>query len=81
MIREARPPHAPSGRHTASGIAPGTVPRAQQTSLKRLARKKSPKTRETRSLREIAAELAVLGHVGPGGKPYEAMSIKRMLER
>jgi hypothetical protein len=47
---------------------------------KRLARK-SPKTGKARSLRAIAAELAALGHVAPSGKPYEAMSIKRMLER
>ena len=71
MIREARPPHAPPGRHTASGIAPDTVPQAQQASPKRLAR----------SLWEIATELANLGHLAPSGKPYEAMSIKRMLER
>jgi hypothetical protein len=41
----------------------------------------SPKTHEKRSLREIAAELARFGHLAPSGKPYEAMSVKRMLER
>ncbi len=33
-----------------------------------------------RSLREIAAEMAAQGHLGEGGKPFAAMSIKRMLE-
>jgi len=31
--------------------------------------------------RRIAAELARLGHLAPSGKPYEATSVKRMLER
>ena len=29
----------------------------------------------------VAAELARLGHLAPSGKPYKAMSVKRMLER
>jgi hypothetical protein len=41
----------------------------------------SPKTHAKRSLREIAVELAKLGHLAPSGKPYEATSVKRMLER
>jgi DNA invertase Pin-like site-specific DNA recombinase len=32
-----------------------------------------------RSLRQVAAELAALGHLGPGGKPYGAGSIAAML--
>jgi hypothetical protein len=28
-----------------------------------------------------SAVLARLGHLAPSGKPYEAMSVKRMLER
>jgi hypothetical protein len=32
-------------------------------------------------LRKIAAELARLGHPAPSGKPYGAMSVKRMLEK
>jgi DNA invertase Pin-like site-specific DNA recombinase len=47
---------------------------------RRLARK-SPKTGSRRSLREIAAELASLGHVGVSGKPYGAESVKRMITR
>jgi hypothetical protein len=43
--------------------------------------RKSPKTGKVRSLRKIATELANLGHLAPSGKPYEAMSIKRMLEK
>jgi hypothetical protein len=34
---------------------------------------------EDRSLRQVAAELAVLGHLGPGGKPYGAGSVATML--
>lgn len=45
---------------------------------RRLARK-SPKTGEARSLREIAAELASLGHLAPSGKAYGHESVKRML--
>jgi DNA invertase Pin-like site-specific DNA recombinase len=56
------------------------VPENVVREAKRLARK-SPKTGKARSLRAVAAELAKLGHVGPSGKPYEAMSVKRMLER
>ena len=36
---------------------------------------------QTRSLRQIAAELARFGHLAPSGNPYEAMSVRRMLER
>jgi DNA invertase Pin-like site-specific DNA recombinase len=32
-----------------------------------------------RSLRQVAAELATLGHLGPGGKPYGAGSVAAML--
>ena len=45
---------------------------------RRLARK-SPRSGRSRSLREIAAELAALGMTGPSGKPYGAESVKRML--
>ena len=40
---------------------------------------KSPKTGQRRSLRAIAAELAMLGHVGPSAEPYHAGSIRHML--
>jgi DNA invertase Pin-like site-specific DNA recombinase len=33
-----------------------------------------------RSLRQVAAELAALGHLGPGGKPYGAGSVAAMLK-
>jgi hypothetical protein len=47
---------------------------------KRLARK-SPKTGEARSLREIAAELARLGHVTATGKAFSAVQVQRLLGR
>ena len=34
-----------------------------------------------RSLREISAELAALGHLAPSGQPYGAESVRRMLAR
>jgi hypothetical protein len=55
-----------------------SVPALVVAKARRLARK-SPKTHKRRSLRAIAAELAVLGHVGPSGAPYHAASISRML--
>ena len=45
---------------------------------KRLARK-NPKTGKTRSLREIAGELAGLGHVTAEGKPFSASQVQRLL--
>lgn len=45
---------------------------------KRLARR-NPKTGKARSLREIAAELATLGHVTAGGKPFSASQVQRLL--
>jgi DNA invertase Pin-like site-specific DNA recombinase len=47
---------------------------------KRLARK-SPKTGEARSLREISAELARLGHVTANGKAFSAVQVQRLLGR
>jgi DNA invertase Pin-like site-specific DNA recombinase len=59
------------------------VPDAVVKEARRLARK-SPKTGERRSLREIASALAKAGHTvlvsgEPSGKPYGPESIKRML--
>lgn len=45
---------------------------------KRLARR-NPKTGKTRSLREIATELAGLGHVTGSGKPFSASQVQRLL--
>lgn len=46
---------------------------------KRLARR-NPKTGETRSLREIAGELAQLGHATATGKPFSASQVQRLLQ-
>lgn len=46
---------------------------------KRLARK-NPKTGKTRSLREIAAELAALGHKTASGKEFSASQVQRLIE-
>src|SRR4051812_37523242 len=74
--------HARERKRAETGRCEGRrpVPENVVREAKRLARK-SPKTGETRSLRQVAAELAELGHLAPSGKPYEAMSVKRMLER
>lgn len=47
---------------------------------KRLYRR-SPKTGLRRSLRQIATELLRLGHAAPSGKPYNANSIRQILQR
>jgi len=49
--------------------------------LARKLRRKSPKTKKRRSLRQVAALLAEAGHVGPSGKAYGAESVKRMVVR
>jgi DNA invertase Pin-like site-specific DNA recombinase len=74
--------HARERKRAETGRCEGRkpVPEDVVREAKRLARK-SPKTGEARSLRQIAAELAKLGHLSPSGKPYEAMSVKRMVER
>jgi hypothetical protein len=45
---------------------------------KRLARK-SPKTGQARSLREIASELAELGYVTATGNPFSAAQVQRLV--
>src|SRR5262245_10667746 len=72
--------HAREGKRAATGRCEGRkpVPEAVVIEARRLARR-NPKTGKRRSLRAIAAELAVLGHVGPSGKPYHAGSIRHML--
>jgi DNA invertase Pin-like site-specific DNA recombinase len=74
--------HARERKRAEQGRCEGRkpVPEVVVREAKRLARR-SPKTGETRSLRQIAAELAALGHAGPSGGPYHAASIKRMLEK
>jgi DNA invertase Pin-like site-specific DNA recombinase len=54
------------------------VPAEVVAHARRLARK-NPKTGAVRSLRQIADELAALGHVGPSGKPYFPASVSAML--
>lgn len=54
------------------------VPPEVITEARRLARR-SPKTGQRRSLRDIAAELASLGHLGASGGPYTASSVRHML--
>jgi len=63
------------GRKSHAELRPDVV-----TLAKRLHRA-SPKTGKRRSLREVAAELARIGHVNERGKPYAAQSVRMMLER
>jgi len=56
------------------------VPDATVDEAKRLYRK-SPKTHQRRSLRQIANALAEAGHIGPSGQAYTASSVKAMLQR
>jgi DNA invertase Pin-like site-specific DNA recombinase len=73
--------HARERKRAETGRCEGRRPVPAETIIaaRRLARK-SPETGKTRSLRQIAGELAKLGHVGPGGQPYHAGSIRHMLE-
>lgn len=48
--------------------------------VKRLARV-NPKTKHTRSLRQIAGEIATQGYVNGKGQPFQAAQISRMLGR
>src|SRR3954468_9125551 len=61
------------GRKSHAELRPDVVALA-----KRL-RRASPKTGKRRSMREIAAELAQVGHLNERGKPYGAQSVKLML--
>jgi len=72
--------HARDRKRAETGRCEGRkpVPAAVVAEARRLARK-NPKTGATRSLREIAAALAALGHMGPAGRPYFPGSIKGML--
>ncbi len=72
--------HARERKRAVSGRCEGrkAVPDEAVKAARKLARR-HPRTGERRSLREIAAELAALGHVGPSGRPYLHGSVKRML--
>lgn len=72
--------HARDAKWRATGRCEGRkpVPTEVVAHAKRLARR-SPKTGKRRSLREIAGELAALGHAGVSGWPYTASSVRHML--
>jgi hypothetical protein len=72
--------HARDRKRAETGRCEGRppVPAVVVGEARRLARR-NPKSGKKRSLREIAAELAVIGHVGPSGKPYFPASVSRML--
>ncbi len=53
--------------------------KAAASSVARRLARKSPRTGEARSLREIAAELAKAGHVTASGKPFSAAQVQRLL--
>lgn len=74
--------HARDRKRLATGRCEGRkpVPECVIREARRLARR-NPKTGAVRSLRQIAAELAAIGHLAPSGRPYGAESIKRMLVR
>jgi hypothetical protein len=62
------------GRRSHAEARPEVVAEA-----KRL-RRASPKTGERRSFREIAKQLASMGHLNERGQPYNAASIKAMID-
>ena len=61
---------------TKEGVAVGAKIVAEARRLRR----RSPKTGQQRSLREISAELARLGYLNSRGQPFSASSIKSMVE-
>lgn len=62
------------------GRCEGRKPVKEETvALARKLARRSPKTGNRRSLRAIAAELAIAGHFGPSGAPYFARSIALMI--
>jgi len=67
-------------RRAATGRCEGRPPVPDEVvrRARRLARR-NPKTGRLRSYRAIAAALAEAGHLGPGGRPYGAESVRRML--
>jgi DNA invertase Pin-like site-specific DNA recombinase len=67
-------------KRAANGRCEGRKPVPEEVvrEARRLARR-SPKTGKRRSLRAIAMGLADMKRFGPGGKPYGAESVKRML--
>jgi len=73
--------HARDRVRAAQGRCEGRKPVPADTlaAARKLARR-SPKTGKRRSLRVISAELATLGHLGPGGKLYYPASVARMLD-
>ena len=72
--------HARDAQRQATGRCEGRkpVPDEVVTIARRLYRR-SPKTGQRRSLRNISAELSNRGFNGPSGEPYYAGSIKRMV--
>jgi DNA invertase Pin-like site-specific DNA recombinase len=73
--------HAREAKRAATGRCEGRKPVPPETiaAARKLARR-SPKTGKRRSLRDISAELAALGHLGQSGKPYFAGSIAHMIQ-
>lgn len=73
--------HARERKRVETGRCEGRkpVPAVVVAQARRLARK-NPKTGAMRSLRQIAAELAALGHVGPDGGAYFPASVAKMIK-
>jgi hypothetical protein len=82
MLKSAAQRGAREHKRSETGRCEGGKPIAPEVVVqaKKLARR-SPKTGKRRSLREIAKELAALGHMSRTGQPYGPESIKRMLGR
>ena len=57
----------------------GSEALSEAVALAKRLRRASPKTGGRMSLRKIAAELEVVGHVNERGQRYDARSIKNML--
>jgi hypothetical protein len=69
----SRPATSKDGRKSHAEIRPDVVELAN--------RLRHTRSGKQRSLREISAELAKRGHVNNTGRPFAAMSIRKMVRR
>ena len=63
-----------------AGDLQGAVMVGEAVRMAKRLRRANPKTGKRLSLRKISAELAAAGYLNERGAPYQAVSIKRMLE-
>jgi len=63
-----------------AGDLQGAVRVGEAVGMAKRLRRANPKTGKRLSFRKISAELAAAGYLNERGAPYQAVSVKRMLE-